>query len=463
MAFGIVETKTLDISPASPKRLTKKKIRFLLYLQIVIMDCIAIFLAFESAEFFRSSRWFSFQGAHFTVVAIPLYLMFAFNNRAISADIFLEPLDGIRSALKALAVTFMAILLVIFLMHTSNEYSRLALFIGASVSAVLLILGRSLLFYQSKRLLGETPVDTLLIVDGVQVQPSKHSAYLDVAQLGMTPTSDNPEMLDRFGQIFERFDRVVVACSREAMPRWSLLMKGASIQGEILFAAPEKLGVIGVAEYRGNETVVVSRDPLSLPNRIKKRVFDLLLTIPALIVLLPLLMITAIAIKLDSRGPVLFRQQRVGRSNRLFNVYKFRSMHTDLCDSNGNESTQREDRRTTRVGKFIRKTSIDELPQLINVLEGDMSLVGPRPHALGSTAEAKLFWDVDERYWLRHTLKPGITGLAQIRGYRGATHKTKDLSDRLQADLEYINGWRFGKDISILIMTVRVLIHSKAY
>ena len=117
----------------------------------------------------------------------------------------------------------------------------------------------------------------------------------------------------------------------------------------------------------------------------------------------------------------------------------------------------------TRVGRFIRATSLDELPQLFNVLAGDMSLVGPRPHALGSLAGLELFWDVDQRYWHRHALKPGITGLAQVRGFRGATLQRDDLVNRLQADLEYFEGWSIWRDIGIMLATFRVVVHRNAY
>src|SRR3546814_2543983 len=120
----------------------------------------------------------------------------------------------------------------------------------------------------------------------------------------------------------------------------------------------------------------------------------------------------------------------MGRGNRIFRILKFRSMRVEATDANGARSASRDDDRITRVGKFIRATSIDELPQLINVLSGEMSLVGPRPHALGSTAGNELFWRVDRQYWHRHALKPGITGLAQIRGFRGATHPKHAIVNR---------------------------------
>nr|WP_253072612.1 sugar transferase [Sphingomonas sp. H160509] len=174
-------------------------------------------------------------------------------------------------------------------------------------------------------------------------------------------------------------------------------------------------------------------------------------------------MLTALVIKCDSRGPIFFRQQRVGRGNALFEVFKFRSMRVEQSDASGTVSASRDDVRITRVGRVIRATSIDELPQLLNVLFGSMSIVGPRPHALGSLAGQQLFWEVDERYWHRHALKPGITGLAQVRGFRGATHERSDLTRRLQADLEYIIGWSVLRDFAILISTVRVVVHRNAF
>jgi lipopolysaccharide/colanic/teichoic acid biosynthesis glycosyltransferase len=169
--------------------------------------------------------------------------------------------------------------------------------------------------------------------------------------------------------------------------------------------------------------------------------------------------LVAAAILIEDGSPVLFVQRRVGRANRFFQVYKFRSMVIGRADHDGHNSTERNDARITRVGKFIRRTSIDELPQLFNVLKGEMSIVGPRPHALGSQAGDKLFWEVDERYWERHALKPGLTGLAQIRGFRGATASEIDLTERLEADLEYLDGWSLQRDIQIIFGTLAVLVH----
>lgn len=138
-------------------------------------------------------------------------------------------------------------------------------------------------------------------------------------------------------------------------------------------------------------------------------------------------------------------------------------MREESCDSDGRRSTARDDDRITPLGRILRRTSLDELPQLFNVVEGDMSLVGPRPHALGSLAGDQLFWHVDRRYWLRHAIKPGITGLAQVRGFRGATDHRDDLMLRLQCDLEYASRWSLFIDAYILLRTFAVLVHKRAY
>lgn len=202
---------------------------------------------------------------------------------------------------------------------------------------------------------------------------------------------------------------------------------------------------------------------LNLYQRLYKRAFDLCLALAGIILLAPVMLLAALAIRLEDGHPALFVQTRVGRGNRLFSMYKFRSMQPARCDKFGRRSTARNDERLTRIGRFIRRTSIDELPQLINVLRGEMSIVGPRPHALGSRVGSRLFWEIDRQYWHRHALKPGMTGLAQVRGFRGPTEREEDLTCRLASDLEYARRWSMLADLWIVIRTVRVLIHPRAF
>jgi lipopolysaccharide/colanic/teichoic acid biosynthesis glycosyltransferase len=184
-----------------------------------------------------------------------------------------------------------------------------------------------------------------------------------------------------------------------------------------------------------------------------KRALDIAGAIFLLIFLLPLLLIVAGAIKLESPGPIIFRQRRVGYCGKLFDILKFRSMYLEGSDADGSRLTTRDDPRVTRIGRLIRRTSIDELPQLINVLKGDMSLVGPRPYPLGARAGGRLYGDVVSNIGLRHRVRPGITGLAQVSGYRGNTETEERLVGRINYDLKYIDRWSFWLDIKILLRT----------
>lgn len=187
---------------------------------------------------------------------------------------------------------------------------------------------------------------------------------------------------------------------------------------------------------------------------VMKWLFDKVIGTLALIALSPVLIATAIAIKLDSKGPVIFRQKRYGFNNDLIEVYKFRSMYTDVSDATAAKLVTKDDPRVTRVGRFIRKTSIDELPQLFNVVfKGNLSLVGPRPHAVNAKAEAKLYADAVDGYFARHRVKPGITGWAQINGWRGETDTHEKIQARVEHDLYYIENWSLLLDLSILVRT----------
>ena len=172
--------------------------------------------------------------------------------------------------------------------------------------------------------------------------------------------------------------------------------------------------------------------------------------------------LTALAIKLDSKGPVLFRQKRYGFNNELIEVYKFRSMYVDQADANAARLVTKDDPRVTRVGRFIRKTSLDELPQLFNVVfKGNLSLVGPRPHALQAKAADRLYNDVVDGYFARHRVKPGITGWAQINGWRGETDTAEKLQHRIEHDLYYIENWSVPFDLYIIAMTPFRLLHTE--
>ena len=207
--------------------------------------------------------------------------------------------------------------------------------------------------------------------------------------------------------------------------------------------------------YIGNVPVLdVFDKPIQDWDVVLKWVFDKIVGTAALIALSPVFIATAIAVKLDSKGPVFFRQKRYGFNNEMIEVFKFRSMYTDMSDATASRLVTKGDPRVTRVGRFIRKTSIDELPQLFNVVfKGNLSLVGPRPHAAHAKAADKLYDDVVDGYFARHKVKPGITGWAQINGWRGETDTPEKIQRRVEHDLYYIENWSVLFDLYILAKT----------
>ncbi len=204
--------------------------------------------------------------------------------------------------------------------------------------------------------------------------------------------------------------------------------------------------------------------PLADWDAVSKRIFDLVIGIFALIALAPVMIGAAIAIRLDSRGPVFFRQKRFGFNNEVVSVWKFRSMYTDKCDFAAKAVVTKGDPRVTRVGRFIRKTSIDELPQLFNVIMGELSLVGPRPHAVNAQTENRMWDQVVDGYFARHKVKPGVTGWAQINGWRGEIDTPEKIRARVEHDIYYIENWSLLFDLKILCLTpVRLLNTENAY
>ena len=165
--------------------------------------------------------------------------------------------------------------------------------------------------------------------------------------------------------------------------------------------------------------------------------------------------------KLESKGPVLFKQKRYGFNNEIIEVLKFRSMFTEMADPDAKQVVTKGDPRVTRVGRFIRKTSIDELPQLFNVLAGSLSLVGPRPHAVNAHTDNKTWDDVVDGYFARHKVKPGVTGWAQINGWRGEVDTPEKIQNRVECDVYYIENWSILFDLKILFLTPFRLLNSE--
>jgi Undecaprenyl-phosphate glucose phosphotransferase len=256
------------------------------------------------------------------------------------------------------------------------------------------------------------------------------------------------------------FDKIVIALPHSAEARLLHLLRTLRRLPVDIVLAPDLMGFNSAeqetAEVAGLKLLSLANRPIREPQRILKAGIDVVAAATALIVLSPLLLGIAAAIRLDSAGPILFRQRRQGLGDRLFDVYKFRTMYCDRGDPAGAKQTLRNDPRVTKVGAILRKTSLDELPQLLNVLRGEMSLVGPRPHSPHMLIGDKRHFEIVSEYSFRHRVKPGITGLAQVNGYRGAVDTPDQLKARVDLDLYYIDHWSLWLDIKIICRTAIV-------
>jgi putative colanic acid biosynthesis UDP-glucose lipid carrier transferase len=230
----------------------------------------------------------------------------------------------------------------------------------------------------------------------------------------------------------------------------------ASIFGR---AVPQNVWQRGMTTDALLPPVTIQKLALTNFERVVKRTVDVVVSMMAIALFWPLFLIAAIAIKLDSPGPVIFRQRRSGLNGREFVIFKFRTMSV-LEDGPVITQACRDDLRVTRIGKFLRRSSIDELPQLFNVLSGDMSLVGPRPHALAHDNEYRVHI---ADYAFRHRVKPGVTGWAQVNGLRGETASFEQMAERVKYDLWYISNWSLGLDLNILLRTCFEVMRDRAY
>jgi Undecaprenyl-phosphate glucose phosphotransferase len=256
----------------------------------------------------------------------------------------------------------------------------------------------------------------------------------------------------------EQIDLIVIALPLWAIARISMIMDQIGSAVADICLTTDFVGFryrsSQLSSVGSNPVVLVEERPLKDWRAAKKLAFDLVIGSLMLVFLAPLLALIALAIRLDSPGPILFRQPRLGFNNRLFTCYKFRTMHNGMTDLLGDRQATRGDLRITRLGNWLRKLSLDELPQLLNVLKGNMSLVGPRPHPPNTKAEDRLFTDVVAKYAFRHRVKPGITGWAQINGWRGETKTMEQIENRVACDLAYIENWSIWFDLRIMVLTI---------
>ncbi len=284
-----------------------------------------------------------------------------------------------------------------------------------------------------------------------------------------TKIGDNPVLgtVDDLIQYVQenRVDDVIIALPWSAEKRMQEIISKLEVLPVDLRLSPDMVGYNllnhSFSEYCGLPVLNISDKPISGWHYIVKMLLDKTLSALILLIISPIMALIALGIKLDSPGPVFFKQKRYGFNSQLIEVLKFRSMRTDMQDENAEKLTTKNDPRVTRFGAFLRRTSLDELPQFINVIKGDMSIVGPRPHATMAKAAGKLYQDQVAKYAVRHKVTPGITGWAQVNGWRGETDTEEKIQKRVEYDIFYINNWSIFLDIRIIFRTLLVFMNQK--
>lgn len=391
-------------------------------------------------------------------------------------ETLMEPTIGFGRIWAGLTLAFMVLLGGLYLLKMAEEFSRGWFLIWFALSAVALVAVRWA-FMAGLRVLVETGrltrrfavVGTRDLVAVMKSELEKTNPHAVVAGVCLSDersadASDDIDIIQGLGATTQvnAFEKVIIALPPFDKERIGIALRHLSPHAPeiLLFSDPQALpvpmhGSKAIGSLRAD---IASPVPAAEKDRLEKRIFDTAIALVGLILMSPLFLLAALAIKLDSPGPIFFRQRRYGRNNRVFRIFKFRTM-TVAEDGDRVTQAKREDMRVTRIGRVLRASSIDELPQLINVLLGHMSIVGPRPHALAHEREFEESFDLFSR---RRRVLPGITGWAQVNGCRGETKTPEDVKKRMEYDLYYIDNWSIWFDMEIIVRTI-VTISRGAY
>lgn len=400
----------------------------------------------------------------------------------------MRPVSSFGRVLMVWAGTFALMALTAFIMKMSEDYSRL-LFGTWFVVGLLLLFGLRLVMSKLiRRWARDGRMERRAVIVGggkaaeMLIRSVEKQPYNDIRICGIfddrgdkrsPPIVAGYPKLGTISELMEfariaRIDMLIVSLPLTAETRVLQLLKKLwvlpvdirlSAHSNALQFRPRAYSYIGSVPM-----LDIFDRPINDWDSVAKRAFDIVFSLIGIILFSPVMLVTAIAIKLDSKGPVLFKQKRHGFNNEIVEVYKFRSMYTDRSDPSAKQTVTKNDPRVTRVGRFIRKSSIDELPQFFNALFGSLSLVGPRPHAIAAQSHNLLYNEVVDGYFARHKVKPGVTGWAQINGWRGEMDTNEKIRMRTEYDLYYIENWSMLFDLRILILTpLRLLNTENAY
>ena len=449
-------------------------------LALAAFVCAQLVLDFLSAERTRDY-------VNAVMVAIVFYAIFAEAIGAYDLDARFSVRAGWSRVMLAWFSTFVFMLTLGFLFKASETFSRVwavSWFAGGGV-AVLTVRTVLTLWLNRLRRHGAFSQRVAIFGAGKQgarfvqhVQKSDRLSidlvgfYDDKTTNGVAPAETNIPyrggLDDLLGAIRAgRIDQVMVALPWSADDRIQEIVAKLAVTPVRIRLAPDMANFMYLQRpfvmLDGLPVMTLFERPISGADQIVKKLEDLILGAALTVALAPLLLLIALLIKIDSRGPVFFRQPREGFNNQTFRIWKFRSMYTEQAETDAIRQARKGDPRVTRVGRFLRRSSLDELPQLFNVLSGEMSLVGPRPHAPSTRAGERLFADVVSTYAARHKVKPGITGWAQVNGWRGETDTEEKLLARVEHDLHYIDNWSVLFDLAILFRSFSAFFSSRAY
>jgi putative colanic acid biosynthesis UDP-glucose lipid carrier transferase len=388
--------------------------------------------------------------------------------------------------LQAWTAGFALLVVLGYLTKQSDLYSRLFLaqFYVAGFAAQLTILG--LISSYLRRLFDSEAVDHAIIVGTGQLaryinqriasNPWLGQKVVGYVDIGQAKGEAKPDVFDDSVPVLGQLDQLLAHIDGHHVKTvyFAIPLNASELIESLYFKLLDRHVAVhwvpdifslrlvnhAVSLIAGVPVLTLSETPLIGSRKLLKSLEDVILSAGLLALFAPLMALIAIAIKLDSAGPVFFRQKRLGWGGRTFEIWKFRSMRIHQPHSDEVQQARRGDSRVTRVGAFLRRTSLDELPQFFNVLRGEMSLVGPRPHAIQHDHE---YSKHIAHYFARHNIKPGITGLAQVRGLRGETREIQTMILRVESDIEYINNWSLWLDLTILARTLTAFTGRNAY
>ncbi len=415
-----------------------------------------------------------FLGTFFLLTAFYFSKLYTF-------EVLVNPVHHATKAVFVCVLVFLALVVLGFALKISATYSRIWFFSWALSATILVFLWRIFSFFLIFRLASTGRLSRNIVIVGGTKQAARLLAHLE--QIAEPWNNIVGVFDDREKRIDETFAGYPVLGSLEDLIEysrknriddviitlpWSAEMRLSGIIDKLvelpldIHLGSDMAGLLypsrSFSFLGGVPMLDIAGKPLAGRQMIMKEIENRILAFILLILFAPVMALIAVAVKLDSRGPALFRQTRYGFNNQPFKVFKFRTMYHDRPPEKGLPQATAKDSRVTRVGAFLRRTSLDELPQLINVLEGTMSLVGPRPHAVQHNEEYAIMID---GYFARHKVKPGITGWAQVNGFRGETDTLDKMKVRIEYDLYYIENWSLAFDLKILVMTAFVVFFQK--